>query len=343
MQDGVIRSVAIIGGGKMGKSLFNHLVKYPYRLVWVNTHNPDEEMARFRKKALRLLNCESINSVDYEQMIERVSITGITNNVADCSLIIETITEDLARKNRIIEELEPYISGSTLLVSNSSSILPDRFVLSPALRKRFAGMHFFYPVETTGIVELILSAETDNEHVKTLTDFIAGIDKKAIIQNKENAFAANRFFLDIQSGLFNYCLQQQIPFRTADLVIKENFFSPGIFESMDFIGSSILYYAVSNYSVMHGNPVKYKPLLEYLKTKTASCKTGTSSGCGFIEYADNVSVITDKVRVQIMNFVRDIFYTFANEYENKKMLTPEELCLIIEDYTHSDYNNWKKV
>lgn len=327
----------------MGISLFNHLVKYPYRLVWVNTRNPDEEMARFRKKALRLLNCESINNGDYEQMIERVSITGIINNVADCSLIIETITEDLTKKNKIIEELESFISCNALLVSNSSSILPDLFVLSPMLRKRFAGMHFFYPVETTGIVELILSSETDYKHVKTLTDFIAGINKKAIVQNTENAFAANRFFLDIQSELFNYCLQQQIPFGAADLVIKENLFSPGIFESMDFIGSSILYYAVSNYSRMHENPIKYKPLLEYLKMKTSSCKTGAFSDCGFMEYSDNDSFITDKIRVQIMNFVRDIFYTFANEYENKKMLTPEEVCLIIEDYTHSDYNNWKKV
>jgi len=339
MQTGRINSVAVIGDGKMGKGLFNHLVKYPLRIAWINIGNPDEEQIKFTKKVNRLLKCGSVNNDEYEQMLGRVKITNDINAIRDYSLIIETITEDINLKNKLFAEVEKCVSGECIVVSNSSSILPSCFNLSAELKKRFAGLHFFYPVETSSIVELISSDETEKYTTEALTDFCAFIGKNTLLQNNVNAFAANRFFLEIQSGLFNYCIKNNIPFKTADKVISDNFFSPGIFESMDIIGSEILLYAVKNYSEMKGNPEGYKYLIDYLDKMVSSGSKGffqDSATC-----TSSVENVPDFQINQIITFVRNLFDIFVKEYLNQNIVSQKEVLMIIEEYSRSDYNSWK--
>ncbi|MDD3876204.1 MAG: 3-hydroxyacyl-CoA dehydrogenase NAD-binding domain-containing protein [Bacteroidales bacterium] len=333
-----IKFVGIIGGGKMGKSLFNHLIKYPFEIVWFNRSNAYYEQRKFLKKNERERQLLITSDEEVQQKIDRVRITDNFENLSLCSLIIETISEDLNNKNILFKSLENIINKDAIIVSNSSSIIPDRFSIPNSFKDRFAGLHFFFPVETTNITEIILSSHFNEGYVNTLKSFITSIEKQFILQNTNTAFAANRYFLEIQSTFFNYCVANNIPFDVADNVIREELFPMGIFMLMDYIGFDTLIYAINNYMYLHENPEQIKPLLLFLTENSAKGIMGVKTGKGFHTYPSVEVSTTLEFRSQIISYVRNIFNKFAMEYRDKKLFTKEELMAVTAVFTHQEFN-----
>lgn len=333
-----IISVGIIGGGKMGKSIFNHILKFPFKVVWVNTLHCDDEQMKFKKKTNRLLSNKIINQKEFDSFFNRITIADSINSVKDCTIVIECITEDLEIKNKLFNDLKNIINEDAILVSNSSSIFPETLKLSDTLKRRFSGFHFFYPVETNRLLEIIPSHQITQKNIDFLMAFAHTINKKPMLQNEVNAFAVNRFFLEIQSEVFNYCQSNNVPFEAADQVIKTHLFDAGVFATMDYIGFDILYYAINNYLKWHDDPQQIEPLLKFLKLKIGQGETGLKVQHGFLKYPLQDVVLSDKDSSEILNFITCIFFKFANKYTENKIFTKEEIKFVVAEYTNSDYN-----
>jgi len=336
-----INSVGIVGGGKMGKSIFNHLFKYPYQIVWLNIDDTDGEKKRLKNKLNRLFKHGIITEENLSYESKRVIISNALEELCACDLVIECISEDIHIKNNLFEKLNRLLKRDAVLVSNSSSIKPDAFNISETTKAHFAGMHFFFPVETNKLLEIIPAKEMHKDCLNLLISFAQSIDKYAFVQNTRSAFAINRFFLEIQSSVFNFCVQKKIAFSTVDKVICTHLFPAGIFETMDMIGFNILQYAIGNYLPMHENPAQIKSLLDFLGEKIAKGETGEKGKHGFLKYPLQEIAISDDLVAEIINHVNGIFCKFALQYIEKGIFTHDEMAMVIAEITGTDYNPLK--
>src|SRR5205085_2598191 len=77
--------------------------------------------------------------------------------LGDCDLVIEAIIEQLGPKRELYARLEPLLSPSAIIASNTSGIPMKDLVAgrSKAFGERFVGMHFFNPPRYLHLLEII--------------------------------------------------------------------------------------------------------------------------------------------------------------------------------------------
>ncbi len=330
-------NTGVIGGGKMGKSLFNMLNGFDNKIVWINRSNHINENKKFERKLERSKKNELINDLEYSNKKKNVIITDDLNYLIDCDIVIETITEHLDLKNELFHNIESFLNPSAILVSNSSSILPVKFTLSQNVRNRFAGLHFFYPAEANDMVELIAAPATCSNTIEKLKDFCMSINKKVFVQDSEkSAFFINRFFLELESGLFNYCSENDISFAAADNLIKKEFFTVSIFEIMDKVGANILHYAITNYksfSTMLNSP---EPLLKYIERHLDSDLQSDNDSL-FIKNNAEENLQARKAG-KFISFVKNLLSEITAYYMKDLKISSEQMTFIISEYTNSQFD-----
>ena len=107
-------------------------------------------------------------------------------------------------------------------------------------------MHFFYPVELTGLAEVITNSEVNEEKIKQLIDELKSWGIHTIIQNNSNAFAVNRLLLPMQAEAFRL-LHEGYPADMINECSKSDQMKIGQLELMDSIGFDVLLPAIKNY------------------------------------------------------------------------------------------------
>ncbi len=322
----------------MGQSIFRHLYNYDFNLLWVNLSNHEEECDKITRRLNRYLKKNIISKEEYDKKKNSIIISNTLEEIHNCDLIIETVNEDIHIKNSLFDDLDIKANPQSIIVSNSSSILPSRFDITNKIKQNFAGLHFFYPVETNKLLEIIPQEETTESTISRLLEFSKSISKTPFLQNSTNAFGINRFFLEIQSGLFNSCTENNIPFSKADQAIKNKLFPIGIFETMDIIGFRIMEYSLSNYINQHDNPKQIYPILEFIRSQIKEGKMGLINNAGFLSYPLENVTISDSETTEIVDFVKLLLSKTSDQYLDKGIFkNKNEIEFIISEFTSSDF------
>lgn len=123
----------------------------------------------------------------------RADIAGEGIGTAD--VIVEAIVEDLDAKRELFSHVEQSAGPDAILGTNTSSIrLED---IADVLRnpKRLVGIHFFNPVASMQVVEVIRSQNTDPEVFDRALSFVTRIGKLPIPCGSAPGFLVNRILM----------------------------------------------------------------------------------------------------------------------------------------------------
>lgn len=281
-----IKNIGIAGEGKMGTSLFLYLLGYDFRLVWLcsGTGGKDKAMKLAGKKMNILRQSGVMTAQEYALKSGQINITDNPADLKDCDLIIEAIPEDIDLKNTLLRLLDSFINPKCLFTTNSSSIAPSRLDIPDLRKERFAGMHFFFPVNLKKTVELIAGPDTSMGTVMMLGRFLTTIDKNIFHQEEKNAFVLNRLFLDFQAEAYNICREGKMNYRQIDRLVKERFFPSGVFELFDHVGLDVMLASIINYTDKESDKRFYGPLIARLEELIRNNRLGLKTRNGFYEY-----------------------------------------------------------
>ncbi|WPU63643.1 3-hydroxyacyl-CoA dehydrogenase NAD-binding domain-containing protein [Peredibacter starrii] len=107
-------------------------------------------------------------------------------------LVVEAVVENMDLKKKVFAELEEYVRPDALLTSNTSSLSVEE--MSKALRKpeRFAGLHFFNPVNKMPLVEIITHERASKETIDSLVKWTLDAKKTPIVVKDGPGFLVNR-------------------------------------------------------------------------------------------------------------------------------------------------------
>src|SRR5204862_6267569 len=92
---------------------------------------------------------------DAAQALALLSTSMTTQALADRDVVIEAIVEAEQAKTKLYAEVQKILPPGAILASNTSTISITRMAKSVDAPDRFAGLHFFNPVDRMKLVEVI--------------------------------------------------------------------------------------------------------------------------------------------------------------------------------------------
>jgi 3-hydroxybutyryl-CoA dehydrogenase len=118
-------------------------------------------------------------------------------------IVVETVTEDLALKQKIFADLERLSRPGVPLTSNSSSFPISEIGKGLASQDRMMGLHFFMPAHLIPLVEVVRSIHTDVGLAEEVGEIMRALGKRPVQVKKDViGFLGNR----IQGALMREAL-----------------------------------------------------------------------------------------------------------------------------------------
>jgi 3-hydroxybutyryl-CoA dehydrogenase len=228
----------------------------------------------------------NIEDTQKQQIMSRIRGTTDLADLCDVDLVIEAVVENIAIKKEIFAELDNICKPNTILATNTSSFSITEIASVTKNPARVLGMHFFNPVPSVKLVELIKGIGTTDDIIEKAKSFIENINKKYVVVKKDNpGFLVNRLLFPYLNEAIYIYAEGVASKEDIDTAMKLGAGMPqGPLELADNIGLDTLYSVVLDFYNEFKDP-KYRPH-PLLSTMVRGGYLGRKSGKGFYNYSE---------------------------------------------------------
>ncbi|MFJ9893998.1 3-hydroxyacyl-CoA dehydrogenase [Streptomyces sp. NPDC091280] len=278
--------VAVVGTGTMGQGIAQvalaagHVVRLhdavPGRAV--------EASAAIGARLDRLVEKDRLSAADRDAARARLLPAQALTDLADCTLVVEAVLEQLDVKQQLMRDLEDIVGEDCLLATNTSSLSVT--AIGAALRNpgRFVGLHFFNPAPLLPLVEVVSGFATDVTSATRAYEMSRAWGKTPVACADTPGFIVNRIARPFYAEAFAVYEAQAADPATIDAVLRESGgFRMGAFELTDLIGQDV------NESVTHSvwrsffQDVRFTPSLAQRRL-VESGRLGRKTGHGWYDH-----------------------------------------------------------
>ena len=240
---GFPRQVAVLGAGLMGSQIAAHLANAGIQVLLFDLpgDNRPNASASAAIQQLHRLHPPPFTSPYRDQYITPANYNEHLDNLADCDLIIEAISDNIDDKQGFYARISPYLSKRAIVTTCTSHLSINQLActLSEDLRSRFCGMQFFNPPRYRKLVELIGCDLTDQQVLDRLETFLVRTLGKGVIQAKDSPlFVANRIGLFALTATIHHAECYSLTPAQVDVLTASafGFNDLAIFGNVDLIG-----------------------------------------------------------------------------------------------------------
>lgn len=227
--------IGIAGAGTMGASMCQIFAEYGYQVVLYTRSQKTMDKA----KELILLNqktkvaCKDTTEEKAKETLSNIQYAepGDLTCFKDCSLIVESIIEDLDAKHIFWKEVSSLVHEDAILTTNTSGLSITEIAKAVNKPERFCGMHWFNPPHIIPLIEVISGEKTEKKTADIVYHLAEAVGKKPIYVAKDApGFIANRIQLAVlreclhikKEGIGDYadidrCMKYGLGFRYACL------------------------------------------------------------------------------------------------------------------------------
>ena len=124
--------------------------------------------------------------------LARLSTTATLSALSDRDLVVEAIVENEEVKTKLFEQLQSILKPGASWRRTRRRSRSRAWPRPRTNPERFAGMHFFNPVDRMQLVEVIRGEKTSDETVATLVALAKRIGKTPIVVKDCPGFLVNR-------------------------------------------------------------------------------------------------------------------------------------------------------
>ncbi|MEW6365971.1 MAG: 3-hydroxybutyryl-CoA dehydrogenase [Acidobacteriota bacterium] len=281
-----IKRVGVIGCGLMGSGIAQVCAQSGYETVVreVSDGLLQKGLSSISSFLGKSVEKGKMTPADRDATTSRLRGTTALDELADCDIVIEAITEDLKVKTEIFQALNRLCPESTIFCSNTSSLSMTELAVASGRPARFCGMHFFNPVPIMKLVELVRTITVDEAVFKEAAEFAATLNKTAIAANDSPGFIVNRLLIPYLLDAIR-ALEEGV--GTVDDIDKGMTLGcghpMGPFTLLDFVGLDTTYY-IANIMFDAYKEKRFAPP-PLLKRMVLAGWYGKKSGRGFYDYS----------------------------------------------------------
>lgn len=280
-----IERVGVVGFGLMGHGIAQVSAQAGHQVIVRETEQRflDAGFKRLEGSLERLVRGGKLAEGDAKAARARITGTTKLEALRDCELVIEAVTEDLALKKALYAELDRICSPQTIFCSNTSSMTIAELAAVTKRPDRFAGLHFFNPVQVMKLVEIVQALSTSEATIETLRAFVAKLGKKGVVCKDTPGFIVNRLLIPYLVGAIRALEQGVASADEIDEAMKLGAGYPmGPFTLLDYVGLDTTYHAANVLYEEFKDPAVAPPSL--LKRLVLAGHYGRKTGRGFYTY-----------------------------------------------------------
>jgi 3-hydroxybutyryl-CoA dehydrogenase len=281
--------VAVVGTGTMGQGIAQValVAGHPVRLHDALPGRADAAAEAIGARLDRLVEKGRLSGADRDAARARLRPARGLAELADCSLVIEAVVEQLDVKQQLFRDLEEVVEADCLLATNTSSLSVT--AIGGALRNpgRLVGLHFFNPAPVLPLVEVVSGYASDFSSATRAYETARAWGKTPVACADTPGFIVNRIARPFYAEAFAVYESQAADPATIDAVLRESGgFRMGAFELTDLIGQDV------NESVTHSvwqaffQDVRFTPSLAQRRL-VESGRHGRKTGQGWYDYGDD--------------------------------------------------------
>jgi 3-hydroxyacyl-CoA dehydrogenase / enoyl-CoA hydratase / 3-hydroxybutyryl-CoA epimerase / enoyl-CoA isomerase len=214
--------VGVLGAGQMGSGIAAAHARsgFPTAMVDIEESCLALGLKRAQQVVTSRIKIGRATSQDLTEMLSRLSTSTAPAIFADCDVVIEAITEDEAVKTSMCQALASVLGDQAILASNTSTIPITRMARAAPRPERFAGMHFFHPVDRMELVEVIRGEPTSDETVATLVALAKRLRKTPIVVRDCPGFLVTRLLFPYMSQALQLLQEGASPDQIDEVAVR---------------------------------------------------------------------------------------------------------------------------
>ena len=206
------KKIVVIGGGILGSQIAFQSAYCGFDVTILIREEDSKEKLKEKLKELSNTYIETINimnkndetwakgiaSVDdfnKDECINKVnkayeSINIETNQkvaLENADLVIESVTENIDVKIELFKQIAPILSEKTVVVTNSSTLLPSKLAKYTGREEKFLALHFANLIWKNNIAEVMGHSNTDEKYFNEIVEFAKAINMIPLAAKEEKS------------------------------------------------------------------------------------------------------------------------------------------------------------
>ena len=284
-----IRRVAVLGAGTMGAQIAALIAE---RGVQCDLLDMSAELVEESKSRLLTMRPRVVSDHSLLEKIRPGSFRDDISRLREADWVIEAIVEREQPKLELLRGVAPHLRAEAVLSTNTSGIPITQLgrALTPRLRKRFLGTHFFNPPRYLHLLEVIPTEETEAQAIDTVRAFAGGVLGKGVVVARDvPGFITNRigcfYFLAAMRAADEYGLTpDEVDAISGPLMGRS---SSATYRTIDLVGVDILLDICDNTRVAVESEEEQRAFTppEVLRDMKRKGWLGNKAGQGFYQRA----------------------------------------------------------
>ncbi len=278
-----ITNITIIGCGTLGTRIGLQAAISGYQVIFYDLNEPIFESARATMEKIfkYLTHTNKLSEADIPSIKSRIAYsTNLSEALHEADFISESVTEDLAIKQKVWTEIGKLAPAKTIFTTNTSYLLPSQLASFSGRPEKFCAFHF-HDVFYARIVDIMPHPTTDLSLISELEILGRKLNQVPVVVKKETpGYIFNSMLMALLGAAGRLKTNDLAEVEAIDKSWMVNFNMPaGPFGILDNIGLDTAWHVVKERK--DANSVAFAALL---KSFLDAGKLGEKSGEGFYQY-----------------------------------------------------------
>lgn len=278
-----IKNITIIGTGNLGSRIGLQAAISSYNVIFYDISDSalSKAKASLEKLCNQLIKSNLLLEAKKEEALARIEYAAdLKKALTDCDFISESVTEDLAIKEKVWKQIRDLAPTKTIFTTNTSYLLPSQLASISGRPEKFCAFHF-HDVFYARVVDIMPHSGTDLSLIPLLEELGRKLNQVPVIVKKESPGYIFNFMLMALIGAAGRLKTKDIAsIEDIDRSWMVNFHMPmGPFGILDSIGLDTAWLVVKE-----RDDTASQAFGSLLKEYIDQGKLGEKSGSGFYTY-----------------------------------------------------------
>ncbi|MFC0580897.1 3-hydroxyacyl-CoA dehydrogenase NAD-binding domain-containing protein [Micrococcoides hystricis] len=306
-----ISKVGVVGAGLMASQLalvFAQALQVPVHMTDINEDAANRGLGFVEKQLAKQVDRGKLSTEQAAGLKDLVTAGTDQQAFSDADFVIEAIFEELELKKQVLSGLEEIISPDCILATNTSSLSVSAMAEALAHPERLIGFHFFNPVASMPLIEIVRTESTDETALATAFQLAKTLRKTPILVKDATAFVVNRVLLRFMSEI-QRAFDEGTDAQTVDNALSEFGLPMTPFDLLALVGLPVAQHVTESLHASFGDRFHVSENLQRLiDANITSVWQQDDSGDKHIPAA-TAELLTQGDRVRSAEEIRDQVFT----------------------------------